>query len=93
MRLIFDENLSYKLPRLLDDIYPGSTHVRDVGLQGASDVVIWNLARGYDYIVTTKDRDYLDLSERFGSPPKVDPSSDKKRPDRNCRCCSQGSVP
>ena len=33
MKLLFDENLSYKLVRLLADLFPDSVHVRDVGLE------------------------------------------------------------
>ncbi len=31
MKLLFDEMLSDKLPGMLADIYPGSTHVFDIG--------------------------------------------------------------
>ncbi|MGH8574341.1 MAG: DUF5615 family PIN-like protein [Gammaproteobacteria bacterium] len=31
MRLLFDENLSFRLVRELADVYPDSVHVRDVG--------------------------------------------------------------
>ena len=34
MKLLFDENLSPKLPRLLDTLFPGSQHVRDCNLKG-----------------------------------------------------------
>jgi predicted nuclease of predicted toxin-antitoxin system len=40
MKLLFDQNLSPRLPRLLDDIYPDSVHVRDVGLRDADDLMI-----------------------------------------------------
>ena len=30
MKLLFDENLSPKLVRLLDELFPDSIHVRDV---------------------------------------------------------------
>jgi len=36
MKLLFDENLSPKLPRLLTDLFPDSLHVREVGMKGAS---------------------------------------------------------
>jgi len=35
MKQLFDENLSHKLVRLLDDLFPNSIHVRDVGLKAA----------------------------------------------------------
>ncbi len=37
VKLLFDENLSAKLPRMLASEYPGSVHVREVGLRGAED--------------------------------------------------------
>jgi hypothetical protein len=36
MKLLFGENLSPKLPRLLADLFPGSAHVDELGL-GATD--------------------------------------------------------
>ena len=40
MKLLFDENLSPKLVRLLEDLSPDSVHVRDVGLKSADDLVV-----------------------------------------------------
>ena len=37
MKLLFDQNLSFKLCRDLVDLFPGSTQVRLVGLAEASD--------------------------------------------------------
>ena len=38
MKLLFDENLSHKLVRLLVDVFPASVPVRDVGLKSADDL-------------------------------------------------------
>lgn len=35
--IAFSQNLSHRLVHTLADEYPGSTHVRDVGLRGAED--------------------------------------------------------
>lgn len=40
--LLFDENLSHKLPAKLGDVFPGSAHVRHVGLLGAADEHVWD---------------------------------------------------
>ena len=71
MRLLFDQMLSYKLPRLLADLYPNSAHLRDVELMDASDSEIWEYARDYDYIVTSEDKDFESLSSTKGFPPKL----------------------
>lgn len=71
MKLLFDENLSYRLPGLLADIYPLSVHVRDIGLTGAADNAIWRYAAGGGYIITSKDADFYQRSVSHGPPPKV----------------------
>ncbi len=58
MKLLFDENLSPKLPRLLADRFPGSNHVRDCGLRGAPDEQIWEYARDHGYTIVSKDSDF-----------------------------------
>ena len=40
MKLLFDENLSPKLVRSLEDFFPESVHVRDVGLNAADDHMV-----------------------------------------------------
>ena len=44
MKLLFDENLSPALVRLLLAKFPGSQHVRDLGLKGQPDEDIWEHA-------------------------------------------------
>jgi len=55
MKLLFDENLSPKLVRLLDDLFPESVHVRDVGLNAADDLVVWKYAQDNSLIICSKD--------------------------------------
>ena len=45
MKLLFDQNLSPRLPHLLADIYADSVHVREVGLRDADDLAIWQYAK------------------------------------------------
>ena len=70
-RLLLDENLSPRLPALLVDQFPGSRHVPDVGLRGATDQGIWRFAGAADSTVVTKDDDFRGLSLLRGAPPKV----------------------
>lgn len=41
MKLLFDQNLSPRLPRLLADLYPDSAHIRELGMRDATDTQIW----------------------------------------------------
>jgi hypothetical protein len=70
-QLLLDENLSERLLPLLIERFPGSSHVRLVGLGGASDSAIWEWAREQAQLLVTKDEDFLDLSVARGFPPKV----------------------
>ena len=45
--------------------------VADVGLRDADDAEIFQAAKDANVIVITKDRDFVDLLDRFGPPPKV----------------------
>jgi predicted nuclease of predicted toxin-antitoxin system len=71
MKLLFDENLSPKLPNRLRDLFPNSLHVRDVGMKAMNDPVFWNYAKDNNLMIVSKDSDMHDLSLVFGNPPKV----------------------
>lgn len=71
MKLLFDQNLSYKLIFALAKEFPGSAHVRDVGLAAAEDNVVWEYAARFGFTIASKDADFGQRSVLFGSPPKV----------------------
>lgn len=71
MKLLFDENLSAKLPNRVIDLFPNSIHVRDVEMASTEDSIVWDYARGNDFVIVSKDADMHDLSLVFGNPPKV----------------------
>ena len=71
MRLLFDEQLSERLPELLRDVFPNSLHVRQLGATGASDLAVWSLAMEHSCVLVTKDQDFHRLSILRGAPPKV----------------------
>jgi predicted nuclease of predicted toxin-antitoxin system len=71
MKLLFDENLSHELTRLLEDLFPNSIHVRDIGLKTADDPLVWEYAKNNDLILVSKDADMHQRSFMFGPPPKV----------------------
>jgi len=45
--------------------------LRTLGLRDAEDHEIFRAAREADAVVLTKDRDFVDLLDRYGPPPKV----------------------
>ncbi len=70
MKLLFDQNLSPRLPSLLADLYPDSIHVRDVGLTEADDAVIWEYAKARSFVIVSKDSDFQQRSLLHGAPPQ-----------------------
>jgi predicted nuclease of predicted toxin-antitoxin system len=71
VKLLFDENLSGRLPRMLADMFPDSADVLSLGLRGTADRVIWDRARDGEFVLVTKDEDFQRLSVLLGAPPKV----------------------
>jgi hypothetical protein len=55
VKLLFDENLAPRLASALSDLYPGSLHIGDFGLRGASDAEVWQYARDSGFVIVSKD--------------------------------------
>ena len=67
-----DQNLSPKLVQWLADVMPRLETVYDHDLTGASDPLIFEWAARLEFAaVISADRDFIQLVERFGPPPKV----------------------
>ena len=71
MKLLFDENLSHRLVPALEDLFPGSQHVRAAGLAEAGDLAIWDYAILHGFAIVTQDSDYADWNKVRGAPPKI----------------------
>ena len=71
MRLLFDEQRSPRLVPLLADLFPGSSHVHDLGLGSTEDLVVRQYAADHGYRIVTKDSDYADLAIALGTPPQI----------------------
>lgn len=71
MKLLFDENISYRVLREIQSYFPGSVHVNSVVLKDATDISIWNYARQNNFTIVTFDEDFNELSNLKGYPPKI----------------------
>jgi len=71
MKLLFDQNISPRLVRRLDDLYAGSSHVSLLGLDRATDSAVWSYAQANSFCIVTTDVDFNDFSVVHGFPPKV----------------------
>ena len=71
MKFLFDQNLSWRLPQKLAELFPDSLHIREIGMKESQDVDIWNCAKENGFVIVTKDMDFQQRSLLFGHPPKV----------------------
>ncbi len=71
MKLLFDQNISYRLIKLIIDLFPESKQVRELGLENSTDSEIFDYAKRNDFSIVTFDSDFCDLITIKGFPPKI----------------------
>ena len=71
MKLLFDQNLSFKLVARLADLFPDSNQVQRLGLAEADDAAIWKFAKANGFTIVTQDSDFADMAMLYGPPPKI----------------------
>jgi len=59
MKLLFDQNISYRIIKHLGKYFPESKHISQLGLVNFSDMEIWDFARKNEYIIVTFDADFM----------------------------------
>ncbi len=71
MKLLFDQNLSYRLAKNFQIPFNNSSHVRFHNLQEVDDLVIFEFAKKNNFTIVTQDSDLYDLALVKGIPPKI----------------------
>lgn len=71
MKLLFDQNISFRILNFLPEKYEGSTTVKHEDLINALDVDIWKFAKENGFTIVTQDSDFNDLNFLYGFPPKI----------------------
>lgn len=71
MKLLFDQNISFRLLKRIIDLLPESKQVRELGLENSTDSEIFDYARRNGFVIITFDSDFFDLSIIKESPPKI----------------------
>jgi len=71
MKLLLDQNISFRISNKIQDIFSGSKQVRDLGLEDSKDSFLWNYAKENGYCIVTFDGDFYDMGIIKGSSPKV----------------------
>jgi len=71
MKLLLDQNLPSRLATVLSERFPGTNHVRVLGLADALDQDIWQFAKREGFSILSKDSDFYDIGLLKGWPPKI----------------------
>jgi predicted nuclease of predicted toxin-antitoxin system len=71
VKLLLDQNLSYRLVKKLGSVYSDIQQIKRIGFNNKPDRTIWDFAKAGGYTIVTFDSDFYDLSLLFGHPPKL----------------------
>ena len=71
MKLLFDENISFKITKKIIHLYPDSKHLSDLRLIQSTDFEVWDFAKKNRFSIVTFDSDFMDLALIKGFPPKI----------------------
>lgn len=71
MKLLFDQNISYRVTKGIKHIFPFVKQVKELGLENLTDRRLWDFAQREGYAIVTFDSDFYDLNLVLGSPPKI----------------------
>ena len=62
MKLLFDQNLSFRLIEIIARAFPDSKHVKDFDLIYAPDADVWSFAQKNGFTLVSKDADFVNLA-------------------------------
>ena len=71
MKLLFDQNISFRITNKLHAFSIRSKHIKDLDLTDASDLEIWQYAKINGFAIVTFDADFADIAHIKGCPPKI----------------------
>lgn len=71
MKLLLDQNISHRIVRSLQEVYPESAQVGQLAMGNATDKEIWDYAQQHDYAIVTLDADFHEYSLLWSGPPLI----------------------
>ena len=80
MKLLFDQNLSHRLVNVFAADFPGSIHVRELGLEKALGSAVWEFAKEHGLVIVSKDSDSNRRKLGGSSAESIDENTDRPRP-------------
>lgn len=72
MKILVDQNISFRLVQRIEHVFDEIGHVKSLGLTNAKDLQIFMTARHQGFAaVLTQDEDFYNLLLEHGTPPKI----------------------
>lgn len=71
MKLLLDENISYRILKYIDTHFPGSDHVTTIKKGRIKDREIWEYATRHDFVIVTYDEDFYEWQQLLDYPPFI----------------------
>ena len=58
MKLLFDQNISYRITKTIADQFPNAKQVKELGLENSTNLEIWEYAKSNGFTIVTFDSDF-----------------------------------
>ena len=71
MKLLFDQNISFRIVKKITPYFPKSKQVKGLGLVNKTDEAIWKFAKLNNFTIVTFDADFNNIASLRGCPPKI----------------------
>ncbi len=71
MKLLFDQNISFRILHKISAYFTEAKQIRSLGLENSTDSEIWEYAKTHGFTIVTFDADFIDLTNLRGFPPKI----------------------
>jgi len=68
MKLLYDQNLRFKLYGLLADLLPEFQSAQELGLDQSDDRIIWQHAKDEGLILVSQDSDFTAMAAHYAHP-------------------------
>jgi predicted nuclease of predicted toxin-antitoxin system len=72
MKILIDQNISFRIIQRIESAFPNLLHVKSLGLMDTDDSKIFMYARRHDFdAILTIDEDFYNIQMTHGVPPKL----------------------
>jgi len=71
MKILLDENVSWRIIKLIENYFDEVKHISTISSNRLSDKDIWDFAKNNNFTILTYDSDFRNFVSYYNYPPKV----------------------